>query len=58
MYMETIMRSKTMSKTLWFIIGAAVGYLYANHIHPYDTCKEMYADPIDIAECVWIKENP
>jgi hypothetical protein len=57
-----------MSKTFWqgfkswrgfaiavsFVLGTALG----NYAHPYEVCKRMYDTPEDVAECVWIKENP
>ena len=37
-----------------FVVGLALG----NYAHPYEVCKRMYDTAEDVAECVWIKENP
>ena len=43
-----------------FLIGMAlgIGTSIGSWSHPYEQCKRMYNTPEDIAECVWIKENP
>ena len=49
-------------KSFWsgIIVSSAfvLGVLLGNHSHPYEVCKRMYNTPEDVAECVWIKENP
>jgi len=37
-----------------FVLGLYLG----SASHPYEVCKKQYDTPEDIAECVWIKENP
>jgi hypothetical protein len=37
-----------------FVLGLYLGSVS----HPYEVCKKQYDTPEDIAECVWIKENP
>jgi hypothetical protein len=37
-----------------FVLGLALG----SYSHPYEVCKRMYDIQEDIAECVWIRENP
>ena len=37
-----------------FILGLYLG----SASHPYEVCKKQYDTPENIAECVWIKENP
>jgi len=46
------------SKTFWIGIALGIGILIGSWSHPYEQCKRMYDMPEDIAECVWIKENP
>ena len=45
-------------KYFWLGIVFALGIALGNYVHPYEVCKRMYDTPEDIAECVWIKENP
>ena len=37
-----------------FVLGLYLG----SASHPWEICTELYSTPEDIAECVWIKENP
>lgn len=39
-------------------VALVVGLTLGSWSHPYEVCKRMYDTPVDIAECVWIKENP
>lgn len=39
--------------SLVFLLGAGVAYYF----HPYEQCERMYDDPMDVSECVWLKEN-
>ena len=42
-----------LSVVLFLIGGLWIGY----ESHPYESCKRMYDDPMDVSECVWLKEN-
>jgi len=42
----------------WIGIALGIGTSFGSWSHPYEQCKRMYDTPEDIAECVWIKENP
>ena len=44
--------------TITFLAGFVLGGLLVAVTNPYEVCKRMYNTPEDIAECVWIKENP
>ena len=44
--------------TFWIGLALGIGISIGSLIHPYEQCKRMYDTPEDIAECVWIKENP
>jgi hypothetical protein len=45
-------------KFFWIGIAFAIGIALGSYSHPYEQCKRMHDTPEDIAECVWIKENP
>ena len=55
-----------MSKAFWQGFKCWIGFAIAGSFvvglilgaHPYEQCKRMYDTPEDVAECIWIKENP
>ena len=51
--MIKIIGGMTIACVLSLVAGLWIGY----DSHPYEICKRMYDDPMDVSECVWIKEN-
>ena len=45
-------------QSFWIGMALGIGISLGSCSHPYEQCKRMYDTPEDIAECVWIKENP